>query len=77
MSSGIASFNPKTAGVYIVNVTQDGNKYPGSPFKLNVGEADVAHAHKVKLGENGLKSPIANEWNKVSIDISEAGEYPN
>ena len=57
-----------------MTVTQDGANYSGSPFKVQVGEAQVARPGHVKLTGDGLKKPIANQWNKVGIDISDAGE---
>ena len=70
---GIASFTPKNPGMHVVTVTQDGSPYPGSPFKVQVGEAQVARPGHVKFTDTGLKTPVANQWNKVGIDISDAG----
>lgn len=73
MFAGIASFTPKTSGHYAVEVTQDGNRYPGSPFKIDVSMTDVSSAAKVKA-TGAVDKAAAQEWNAVKLDISHAGE---
>lgn len=72
-SLGIASFQPKASGTYTVEVTQDGSKVPGSPFKINVADSKIANARKVKVIGNGLKDVKAQAWNDVSLNLTDAG----
>ncbi|ESN90148.1 hypothetical protein HELRODRAFT_116537 [Helobdella robusta] len=68
----IASFQPKRKGMYMVEVSQDGRPISGSPFNVNVSEAELCHASKVHVS-GSTKSANANQWNDVSIDLSSAG----
>jgi filamin len=71
-SLGIASFMPKSRGKYKVEVTQDGRKYAGSPFEVDVGDKQVACAARVKV-TGALKEGQAGKWNDINLDISSAG----
>lgn len=69
---GVAGFQPKKKGSYAIEVTQDGRQIAGSPFKVEVGDAQLCHAGKVKVsGAN--REATANKWNDVHINIAEAG----
>jgi len=70
---GIASFTPKTKGTYQVEITSAGQPISGSPFKLNVGDNEVASPAKVKVTGTGLQTAEANKPNEFGLDISNAG----
>lgn len=70
---GIASFTPKVKGAYQVEVKSSGQAIKGSPFKLNVGDNEVASPGKVKVSGQGLQSAEANKQNEFTVDISNAG----
>ncbi|KAK2160895.1 hypothetical protein LSH36_125g02020 [Paralvinella palmiformis] len=68
----IASFQPKTKGQYIIDVTQEGHGVKGSPFKLDVTDSNVSTASQVKAS-GAVSEGKANTWNEVFLDISNAG----
>lgn len=70
---GVASFTPKTKGTYQVEVKSGGSNIAGSPFKINVGDNEVASPGKVKVTGNGLQTAEANKQNEFGIDISKSG----
>lgn len=70
---GIASFTPKAKGTYQVDVKSGGSSISGSPFKVNVGDNEVATAGKVKVTGSGLQTAEANKQNEFGVDISKAG----
>lgn len=70
---GIASFTPKSKGTYQVEVKSGGSAIKGSPFKINVGDGEIANASKVKVSGNGIQHAEANKINEFTIDISSAG----
>ena len=70
----IASFQPKSKGQYIVEVTQDGSMVKGSPFKLDVTDANVSNASQVKA-TGAITEGKANTWNEILLDISHAGKW--
>lgn len=53
-------------------MTQDGKAVTGSPFKINITDAQVSSAHKVKVA-GATKTAVANQWNDIKINIQEAG----
>jgi filamin len=69
---GIASFQPKAKGNYVVEVTQDGKSLAGSPFKISIDDHHICCALKVKAA-GAVKDATANHWNDVTINIGEAG----
>lgn len=70
---GIASFAPKEKGKYQVNIFRSDEKnIKGSPFTINVGDQEIAHAGKVQL--TGQTSDAkANESNTFTIDTASSG----
>jgi len=69
---GIASFQPKQKGNYVVEVSQDGKPIQGSPFQIGINDQHVCSAHKVKVSGH-YKDAIANKWNDATINIADAG----
>jgi hypothetical protein len=70
----LTSFTPKVKGVYEVAVTQDGKAIPGSPFKITVNDNEINSPAKVKVTGDGIKSPKAQQWNPVNIDLTHGGK---
>lgn len=68
----IATFQPRKKGTYSVDVTQDGMKFPGSPFQIQVGDSELSSSAKVKAS-GATKEGAAGKWNDIIIDISGAG----
>jgi len=68
----IASFQPKKKGTYSIDVTQDGVKFPGSPFQIHVGDSEICSASKVKV-TGATKQGMASQWNEVKINVADAG----
>ena len=71
----MASFQPKEKGVYAINVVRsaDEKHVKGSPFKVNVGDNELAHASKVHVtGQTSDAS--ANSSNYFTVDTSGAGK---
>jgi hypothetical protein len=69
---GVAGFQPKKKGSYVIEVLQDGRQVTGSPFKVEVGEGQLCHAGKVRVS-GASHSATANKWNELNINIAEAG----
>jgi filamin len=69
---GVASFCPKSKGTYQVVVTQDKGKFPGSPFKIEVGEGQMVNPGKVKVG-GAIRAGEANKLNDITFDCTQAG----
>ena len=57
-----------------MNVFRNGKHIANSPFKINVGEAEIGNAGKVKVYGKGLEEGMANEVNEFIVDTREAGE---
>ena len=55
-----------------MDVTQDGVKFPGSPFQIHVGDSEVCSPSKVKV-TGAVKEGMANIWNEIKINLAEAG----
>ena len=72
VATGVVGFQPKKKGSYSVEVTQEGKPIAGSPFRIEVGDAQLCQASKVHVsGAN--KEAKANKWNEVHINIKDAG----
>ena len=71
-NAGIASFQPKSKGMYTVEVNQDGKAIAGSPFKINIDDHHVTSGQKVKVAGH-IKDAMANQWNDVTVNIADAG----
>jgi len=69
---GVVGFQPKKKGSYSVEVTQEGKAIPGSPFRVEVGDAQLCQASKVRV-TGASKDAKANKWNEVHINIADAG----
>ena len=69
---GIASFQPHKKGTYQVEVTADGKPIAGSPFKLDVGDAQVSQAGHVKHS-GATDKATANQWNNIELDVTSSG----
>ena len=71
--AGFCGFQPKKKGMYVVDVTQDGAKFPGSPFQIQIGDAEVCTASRVKVS-GAMREGLTQQWNHVVINVSEAGK---
>lgn len=60
------------AGDYIIDVLHKGQHVAGSPFKVTIGEADLAS--KVKIYGPGVEEGATGEANKFFANMKEAGE---
>lgn len=69
------SFTPREAGEHLVNVKRLGNHIQGSPFKINVLDAEIGDASKVKIIGDTLKQGKTQTANEFKIDTREAGKY--
>ncbi|XP_067672401.1 filamin-A-like isoform X3 [Haliotis asinina] len=69
---GVASFNPREKGAYTVYVCSNEKNIKGSPFTINIGDKELAHAGKVKVsGATG--DAIANSENELIVDTTDSG----
>ncbi|ESN96655.1 hypothetical protein HELRODRAFT_189327 [Helobdella robusta] len=66
----ITGFSAREAGTYVVDVSREGHKFKGSPFKIEVTK--LTDPSKVKV-KGALKKGKSNCWNQVTVDIGEAG----
>ncbi|XP_053387060.1 filamin-A-like isoform X2 [Mercenaria mercenaria] len=70
---GICSFAPKEMGKYMASISRaDEKPIKGSPFTINVGDKEIAHAAKVHL-TGQTTSAQANTENTFTIDTTGAG----
>jgi filamin len=69
---GFCGFQPKKKGTYAVDVVQDGAKFPGSPFQIQVGDGELCSASKVKV-TGAIPNGVANKWNEILINVMDAG----
>lgn len=58
-----------------MNVKRLGNHIQGSPFKINVLDAEIGDASKVKIIGDTLKQGKTQTANEFKIDTREAGKY--
>lgn len=58
-----------------MDVIQDGAKFPGSPFQIQIGDAEVCSASKVKVS-GAAREGMTQQWNDVIINVEEAGKNP-
>ena len=72
--TGFCGFQPKKKGTYVVDVIQDGAKFPGSPFQIQIGDTEVCSAAKVKV-TGAAREGMTQQWNDVTINVEEAGEH--
>jgi len=56
-----------------VDVIQDGAKFPGSPFQIQIGDSDVCSASKVKVS-GAVREGMTQQWNDVVINVVDAGK---
>jgi len=70
--AGFCNFQPKKKGMYVVDVIQDGAKFPGSPFQIQIGDAEVCSPKKVKVS-GAMREGMTQQFNDVIIDVSDAG----
>ena len=73
MFSGVASFIPRVTGNYNINVFREEKAIKGSPFQIQIGDKEIAHAAKVKV-EGATGKAVANESNYLNIDCNDAGK---
>lgn len=57
----------------MVEVTQDGAKFPGSPFQIQVGDSELCSAAKVKV-QGAIKDGTTSKWNEIVINVGGAGK---
>lgn len=69
---GISSFAPKEKGKYQVMISRDEKPIKGSPFSVNVGDTEIAHAGKISL-TGATAEAQANTANHFEIDTNGAG----
>lgn len=70
----MASFAPKERGTYQASVFRsDEKQIKGSPFKIDVGDKEFAHAAKVQVTGNTTNAN-ANTHNSIMIDTNGAGK---
>jgi len=74
LSVGFTGFQPKKRGTYTVEVVQDTNKFPGSPFQIQVGDGELCTASKVKAS-GAIREGMSNQWNEIVINVGEAGNF--
>ena len=61
------SFTPREVGEHLVNVFKEGKHIPNSPFKIMVGDQEIADSRRVKIYGDGLKSGMARVPNQVRL----------
>ena len=61
-------------GNYQCNIFRDEKHIKGSPFSINVGDKELAHASKVVVSGQTAEAK-ANTTNYVTIDTSGTGLY--
>jgi len=69
---GLAGFSPKQKGGYQIDVTEAGNKFPGSPFLIDIQDHNVANIHKVVV-QGAINKAESGVWNEISFDLANAG----
>lgn len=67
------SFTPRETGEHHINVKRMGNHITGSPFKINVLEAEIGDASRVRVTGKALSEGTTQVRNEFSIDTREAG----
>lgn len=68
----MASFNPREKGAYTVYVCSNEKNIKGSPFTINVGDKELAHAAKVKVS-GATSEATANNGNEIIVDTTDSG----
>jgi len=59
--------------MYVVDVIQDGAKFPGSPFQIQIGDGEVCSASRVKVS-GAVREGMSQQWNDVIINVTDAGK---
>jgi len=59
--------------MYVVDVIQDGAKFPGSPFQIQIGDAEMCTPSKVKVS-GAAREGMTQQWNDVIINVADAGK---
>ena len=67
------SFTPKEIGEHLVSVKKRGRHVPNSPFRIMVGESEIADASKVKVYGEGCEKAVAGETAEFRVDTRKAG----
>ena len=73
LTAGFCGFQPKKKGMYVVDVIQDGAKFPGSPFQIQIGDTEVCSPSKVKVS-GAVREGMSQQWNDVTINVTDAGQ---
>jgi len=68
------SFTPKEIGEHLVSVKKRGRHVPNSPFRIMVGESEIADASKVKVYGDGCEKAVAGETAEFKVDTRKAGK---
>ena len=68
------SFTPKEIGEHLVSVKKRGRHVPNSPFRIMVGESEIADASKVKVYGDGCEKATAGETAEFQVDTRKAGK---
>jgi len=69
---GLSGFSPKQKGGYQIDVLQDGQKFPGSPFLIDIKDNTVANPGKV-VATGAITKAESQKWNELSFDLTDAG----
>ena len=72
-TAGFCGFQPKKKGTYVVDVIQDGAKFPGSPFQIQIGDTEVCSPKKVKV-TGAVREGMTQQWNDIVINVTDAGQ---
>ncbi|XP_075713670.1 filamin-C isoform X2 [Rhinoderma darwinii] len=67
------SFTPKEVGEHVVSVKKNGKHVTNSPFKIMVGQSEIADASKVKVSGKGLLEGLTFEVSEFIVDTRTAG----
>uniref|UniRef100_A0A8C9TG10 Filamin C n=1 Tax=Scleropages formosus TaxID=113540 RepID=A0A8C9TG10_SCLFO len=67
------SFTPKEVGEHIVNVKKGGQHVTNSPFKIMVGQSEIADASKVKVSGKGILEGHTFKVTEFFVDTRNAG----
>lgn len=56
-----------------MDVIQDGAKFPGSPFQIQIGDNEVCTPSKVKV-RGAVREGMTQQWNDIVINVEDAGK---
>lgn len=59
----------------MVSVKKRGRHVANSPFRVMVGESEIADANKVRVYGEGCEKAVAGETAEFKVDTRKAGKY--